>query len=301
MTLFFVRVTHNRNLLGYGFNCGSALLFPNAPSTGSVGGAAAASTTLSGAAGAIGALLLQMQLQFQLTGETVFDLTSSMNGSLAGLVAITAGSGFVEPWAAILIGVAAGALYVGASNLLIHLRIDDAVDGIPVHCFSGMWGLLAVGLLASPDKLEAAFGKSKHAGFFYSLGSGNADATLLLNQFLAILFILGWTIGMMTPFFWSLSKMNWLRSDMVEEIAGLDASYKHATQEDHEELKEKIIQEYRLHKNESLERSGTSLGTGSRHSHFHIGGDMDGSRHSRLSLGRLLVGGESANGTITNV
>lgn len=55
-----------------------------------------------------------------------------MNGCLTGLVAVTAGCATVEPWAAVFIGVCAGWFYLLGSKALIKLRIDDAVDAIPV-------------------------------------------------------------------------------------------------------------------------------------------------------------------------
>jgi Amt family ammonium transporter len=62
----------------------------------------------------------------------VFDLTAVMNGALGGLVAITAGTATVYPWAAVVIGLIGGCVYIGFSNLLIKLQIDDAVDAVPV-------------------------------------------------------------------------------------------------------------------------------------------------------------------------
>jgi ammonium transporter, Amt family len=55
-----------------------------------------------------------------------------MNGCLTGLVAITAGCATVETWGAVLIGMVSGWVYFGLSKLLVRLRIDDAVDAVPV-------------------------------------------------------------------------------------------------------------------------------------------------------------------------
>ena len=66
-----------------------------------------------------------------------------MNGSLSGLVGVTGACAVVEPWAALVIGIVSGWVYCLGSGLLIKVRIDDAVDGIPVHLFSGMWGCIA--------------------------------------------------------------------------------------------------------------------------------------------------------------
>lgn len=249
-------------LLGYGFNPGSALLL-NTENTGEVASLAAVNTTLSAASGAISALFAHAIFSTQATKELSLNLTKALNGSLAGLVAITAACGTVEPWAAALIGCIAGFVYLGASHFLVVLRLDDAVDGIPIHMFCGMWGLLATGLLSTPGGLEAAYGSDVHIGFLYSLGRAKPDATLLLNQFIAILFILGWTVGLMLPFFVALNRMGWLRADALEEIAGLDARYHHGVQENQEEIRQAIVQEYKRLK---IPKSG-KVAKGSRSNH----------------------------------
>jgi Amt family ammonium transporter len=77
-----------------------------------------------------------------------------MTGLLGGLVSVTAGSDVLTPGTAILAGVIGGGLAVLASRLLIRLKIDDAVDAVPVHAVAGGWGLLAVPLLARSSALE---------------------------------------------------------------------------------------------------------------------------------------------------
>ena len=122
-------------------------------------------------------------------------------------------------------GTVAGIVYLSASNLLVRLKIDDAVDAIPVHFFNGLWGLVAVGLFASPLKLENAYGRSKHVGWCYSWSKGSSDATLLGTNLVGFLFIVGWVLFTMLPFFFLLSYLGWFRSDPLEEIVGLDISY----------------------------------------------------------------------------
>lgn len=112
------------------------------------------------------------------------------------------------------------------SGLLIRLRLDDAVDAIPVHMVNGMWGLIAVGLLASPGNLELAHGQvEENVGWFYEWSEGSGNGRLLAAQLVGILFILGWTFGIMMPFFIWLDWKGWFRSDPLEEIVGLDTSY----------------------------------------------------------------------------
>lgn len=105
------------------------------------------------------------------------------------------------------------------------MRLDDAVDAIPVHMFNGMWGLIAVGLWGSPQRLEAAFGRSDHPGLFYSWRLGDSDGRLLGAQLVGMLFIIGWVMFIMLPFFVWLDWRGWFRSDPLEEIVGLDTSY----------------------------------------------------------------------------
>jgi len=208
----------------FGFNAGSALLLNN-DHVGEVAANAAVATALSGASGGITALFTNLFIEERRTGEPHFSLVMAMNGSLSGLVAVTAGCAVFEPWSSILTGVISGWIYIGGSSWLIRHRIDDAVDAIPVHMLNGIWGLIAVGLCASPQKLDLTFNTSKHVGWFYSWGRGSGDATLLACQTLTVLFILGWVLVTMLPFFVWLNYKGWFRSDSLEELVGLDISY----------------------------------------------------------------------------
>jgi Amt family ammonium transporter len=193
--------------------------------TGNIAGRAAVNTSLSAATGACTALFVNLWIQERKTGEYKFDLSKALNGTLSALVAITAPCGTVENWAALLIGAVAGLLYLAGSHFLVSIRLDDAVDAIPVHMINGMWGLIATGLLSSPKPTLEAFGTDEHVGWFYSLGRGSFDATLLGNQVMAVGFILGWVAVNMTPFFMGLNYMGWFRADSLEELVGLDLSY----------------------------------------------------------------------------
>jgi ammonium transporter, Amt family len=209
----------------YGFNGGSALLGLGNSESNKLAALAATNTTISAGVSGITALMANLWYLERTTGEAYFDITYAMNGCLAGLVAITGGCGVVEPWAAIIIGMGAGLTYLIGSHLLIKLRLDDAVDAIPVHLASGTWGVTAVGLFASPTHLMEAYGRNDHPGLFYSWWNGNSDGTLLGVQFIGILFICGWVMVIMLPFFVWLDWKGWFRSDPLEEIVGLDLSY----------------------------------------------------------------------------
>jgi Amt family ammonium transporter len=186
----------------FGFNPGSALLLEeDGEKFGLVAANAAVATALSGATGGICALFTQLWWEERMTGEPKFVIQMAMNGALSGLVAVTSGCAFMEPYAAIITGLVAGWLYMLSSALLVKLRIDDAVNAIPVHMVNGLWGLLATGLFASPRLLDLTYGESDHPGFFYSFRNGGADANLLACQICASLFIFGWTFITMFPFF----------------------------------------------------------------------------------------------------
>jgi len=206
----------------YGFNPGSVLLI-SSEGMGDVASLVAVNTTLGACAGAVSAMFTSTLISQRKTGSTTYDLGYTMNGCLTGLVAITAGCATVEPWAAVVIGIVAGWLYLLGSKLLVRLRIDDAVDAIPVHMVGGAWGVISTGLFTSSFRRGMAFNSTDHAGWFYEWGNGG-DFTLLGIQIIAVLFIIGWTGVMMGFFFSVLHYFNLLRIDPFEEEAGMDIS-----------------------------------------------------------------------------
>jgi Amt family ammonium transporter len=149
----------------YGFNPGSILTI-GLPGSYTIAGLCAVNTTLAAASGAISA----MTLRWLLSDTDVFDITAVCNGALSGLVAITAGCATVWPWASVVIGLIGGLIYIGASNLLIKLEIDDAVDAIPVHFANGIWGCIATGLFSSESLVVALLGSQRdpYYGWFYN-------------------------------------------------------------------------------------------------------------------------------------
>jgi Amt family ammonium transporter len=209
----------------YGFNCGSILKI-SPEGNGQVAALCAVTTTLSAASGCISAMFIDTLMCYRKNGEVVeYDLSKAMNGCLSGLVGITANCAVVAPWAAVVIGLTSGIVYVMASSLLVKLKIDDAVDAIPVHLFNGMWGLVATGLFAEPSLTALAYGNDMHVGWFYSWGMGSGDANLLLCQIAGIAFIAGWTVGIMAPFFVMLHLLDMFRIDPLEERVGLDYTH----------------------------------------------------------------------------
>jgi Amt family ammonium transporter len=209
----------------YGFNSGSALLADTTGNGDILATRAGANTTLAAGAAGITSLFFNYIVLLRQTGEAHYDLVVTMNGVLAGLVSITSSCGLVEPWAAVITGALAGVFYLIASWGLIRLRLDDAVDAIPVHFVSGCWGMLATGLFASPTRMIQAYGRAKHPGLFYGGDDGHPDATLFGAQIIGILFIVTWTGGIMLPFFIGLEKTGHFRADAMSEVAGLDKVY----------------------------------------------------------------------------
>lgn len=207
----------------YGFNPGSTFAVDTA-AAGKVAAMVAVNTTLAACAGAVGTMFTSTWLNYRETGVHTYDVAYTMNGLLTGLVAITAGCAAVESWAAVVIGIVAGWVYLAASKLLIRLRIDDAVDAIPVHLFGGAWGLIAAGLFSTPELMQTAYSQSDHVGWFYEWGRGSGNFTLIGVQLISILFITGWTVALMYPFFRLLNFFGALRVDELEEKAGMDVS-----------------------------------------------------------------------------
>ncbi len=118
----------------FGFNGGSTLA-----ADASIG-PVLLNTNLAAAAGVVGTMLLLAVLRRPVL------ITTSVNGALAGLVAITAGCGSMSPGFAVLTGFVAAPVAVFGADLLLRLRVDDVVGAIPVHGFCGAWGTLAAGL-----------------------------------------------------------------------------------------------------------------------------------------------------------
>merc|ERR1712113_1192078 len=102
--------------------------------------------------GSVTAMFFDTILSIMSEENAEYDITMAMNGALGGLVGITANCSVVEPWAAVIIGMFSRLVYVLSSKLLVMLKVDDAVDAIPVHFFCGIWGCIATGLFAEPDR-----------------------------------------------------------------------------------------------------------------------------------------------------
>jgi Amt family ammonium transporter len=189
----------------FGFNPGSTLgaLDGRFPEVAMV-------TMLAAAAGVLGSIAVARWK----TGT--IDIGMAGNGAIGALVAITAPSGYVEAWAAPIIGVIAGVI-VPLGVYAIDRRIDDPVGALTAHGLCGVWGTLACGLFTAPRLAEYnAFGEG---GLFYT-GSFEQLGT----QALGVLVVFAFVFSLSFATFWAIKKTYGLRVTAEEEDAGLDIS-----------------------------------------------------------------------------
>jgi Amt family ammonium transporter len=145
------------------------------------------------------------------------DISMMLNGVLAALVAITAASGFVAPWAAIVIGLVSGTIAVTGVIWVEGRGIDDPIGAVAVHGMSGVWGTLATGLFAVPllaKNLGTGTGGLVYTGSFHQLGI----------QALGVCVVGVWTFSASFAVLWAFKKLWGIRVEEDVETAGLDVS-----------------------------------------------------------------------------
>jgi ammonium transporter, Amt family len=194
----------------FGFNPGSTLAVVTGDKIGYFG-YVALTTNVAAAAGALGGIV---------TAWLVLkkpDVSMMLNGVIAALVAITAASGFVAPWAAIVIGFLAAAIAVVAVPLVERIGIDDPIGAVAVHGLAGVWGTLATGIFAVPalaSNLATGRGGLLYTGSFHQLGV----------QALGLLAVGGFTFTASFGCLWTLKRLWGIRVEEHVETAGLDVS-----------------------------------------------------------------------------
>src|SRR5438477_5867691 len=196
----------------FGFNPGSTL---GASANGNLRiGSIAVNTMLAGCTGTFGALLYMWCLK----GKP--DASMSGNGLLAGLVAITAPSGFVNTVSAAIIGLIAGVLVcLSVSFVENMMKVDDPVGAISVHGTNGLWGVLSVGLFADGT---SNYGGSWNGvtgsvtGLFYGDASQLAAQLVGISTLLGFVFTFSFLLNLVLEFFMG------HRVSAETEIAGLD-------------------------------------------------------------------------------
>ncbi len=195
----------------FGFNGGSTF-----ETAGSFFGEVMLNTQLAAAAGVIGA-----SLAVYLKSRSL-DVGMAGNGAIAGLVGITAPSGFVEFWAAPIIGFIAGLIVVYAV-LTIDRFLDDPVGALSAHGLAGIWGTMAVGIFASPRLIVEGAGPGIWYGIFGDASLSTAFGQLGV-QGLAVLFTFVVVFVISIATFAMIKSTIGLRVSDEEEEAGLDIS-----------------------------------------------------------------------------
>ena len=190
----------------YGFNVGSTLGASDVNQLGLV----AVNTTLAAAAGALGAMFLKHWL----TGG--WNMSFILNGSLAGLVGITAGCAFVTPIGAVVIGLLSGAVLVYSMRFVEGMKIDDAVGAFSVHGACGAFGTLMIGIIGS-----SALGAPS------LLDGGSLD--LLGAQVVGVVGVAVWVGLTSYVMFRVLNAMDVLHVDPEADRIGIDAYEHHAS------------------------------------------------------------------------
>jgi len=193
----------------FGFNPGSTL----SVDFGGVGFFAyvALNTNIAAAAGVLGAVI---------TSWLVIkkpDLSMMLNGAIAALVAITAACAFVSPWAAIVIGLVAGAIVVLGVLLVEKARIDDPIGALAAHGMAGVWGTISLGFLTLPGQAEKLATGS--AGLFYGGGFHQLGV-----QALGLVAVGAFTFSASFAVLWVMKVTVGIRTEPEVESAGLDVS-----------------------------------------------------------------------------
>lgn len=183
----------------FGFNGGSALHM------GADVIAICANTLVAGAAGMTSATLIS----FARSGHA--ELQYILNGTLAGLVAVTAGANALSATDALIVGTLGGMIMLAMDALLTRFRIDDAVGAIPVHLGSGIFGTLAVGALGNPVALGFDPETFNRLNFFGV-------------QLLGVVVCGVWTFGITYTVFRIINRFHPIRVSAESETLGLNIS-----------------------------------------------------------------------------
>ncbi|MGE0757543.1 MAG: ammonium transporter [Pirellulaceae bacterium] len=190
----------------FGFNPGSTM---------AVDPAAIAEIAVTTNAAAAAATLSATVVAWLMLGKP--DLGMTLNGCLAGLVAITAPCAFVTMEIAVLIGLIAGVLVVFAVLFFDRIRIDDPVGATSVHLVNGVFGTLCVGIFGHPDRIARSGNTAQKAGLFYT-----GDPEQLIDQLVGAAATAGYVL-VASVVAWTIIKVIMgMRVSKEEEVEGLD-------------------------------------------------------------------------------
>jgi ammonium transporter, Amt family len=194
----------------FGFNPGSTLGVVTGNRVGFFA-YVALTTNLAAAAGAVsGAVTAWIVLRKP-------DISMMLNGVLAALVAVTAASGFVAPWAAVVIGLVSGVIAVVGVLAVERIGIDDPIGAVAVHGASGVWGTVATGLFAVPAL--AATLNTGRGGFVYT---GSLHQVWI--QLIGLAAVGAFTFSASFGCLWTMKRLWGIRVEEETETAGLDVS-----------------------------------------------------------------------------
>jgi Amt family ammonium transporter len=203
----------------YGFNPGSTLSALDAAGIGRV----ATNTTLAASAGGL------VAMAWVYPRLKKFDIGITVNGFLAGLVAITCPCYWVSPTGSIVIGAVAAVVCIYGIDLLEHLRYDDPIGAVAVHGFAGIWGTLSLGLFGSgsyglPGQTGAAALADKGpkyiqhvTGLFYGGGFKQLEAQIIGSATITIC-----ALGVGLLLMYLVKATGTLRVSEAGELEGLD-------------------------------------------------------------------------------
>ena len=152
-------------------------------------------THMAASTGMVGSMLTMYLLRSPIL------MTETVNGSIAGLVGITAGCATMDPVFAAITGLIAGSIAVLGGRFLIRLRFDDVVGAVSVHAFAGVWGTLAAGMFF-------------HGDLF--------DITKIVIQLVGIAACFLWVFPLAYVMYWVINKTIGLRVSTIDEQRGLD-------------------------------------------------------------------------------
>ncbi|WP_460311136.1 ammonium transporter [Aliiglaciecola aliphaticivorans] len=187
----------------FGFNGGSTLVFDDQVPY------IILNTCLAAIWGGITATFIHLRSQ------KYVDMGASLNGVIAGLVAITAGCHAVAPVDAAIIGIVAGIVVQYGSKLMDWAKLDDALNVIPAHLFSGIWGTLAVAFFGEQAKL----------------GTGLSFTSQLTIQLLGVVVIGIFSFFSCYLILYILNRITPLRVTKEQELSGLNISEHQASTE----------------------------------------------------------------------
>ena len=183
-----------------------------------------------------------------MTKKGAYDVGSLANGLLAGLVAITGVCDAVEPWGALIIGFIGGIVYSLSCKLCEILTVDDPIEASSVHGFTGMWGLIAVGIFHTEKGLLSGAEEGKLRFFGVQIGG--------------MIVIILWVGVISFLYFVSMHFFKLLRVSILDEVIGLDIAEMGGLMHINKAVNDKIARAESLRGSQALRVPGAGGSTG---------------------------------------